>query len=193
MSIRSCRRIKTKLQETYILWGKIKMKRIAICLAVMITFVVLFSGCSLAQTEKDDSDYEISKIESIPFLKNQLYAVAYLGYDEVNELSFYVQNYLDSENIPIHYLSQGEYYLVIPRYSNMTVSLYKNDIQTMDSSLLFEEKECRPFIIQCNVSDIFSDATICLTYNGETVEFSPYISLKDGNVVVGDRGINITK
>lgn len=193
MSIRSCRRIKTKLQEIYILWGKIKMKRIAICLAVMITFVVLFSGCSLAQTEKGDSDYEISKIESIPFLKNQLYAVAYLGYDEVNELSFYVQNYLDRENIPIHYLSQGEYYLVIPRYSNMTVSLYKNDIQTMDSSLLFEEKECRPFIIQCNVSDIFSDATICLTYNGETVEFSPFISLKDGNVVVGDRGINITK
>jgi len=182
-----------EIQVIYILWGKIKMKRIVICLAVMITLVVLFSGCSLTQTKKDNSDSEISKIESIPFLKNQLYAVAYLGYGEVNEVSFYVQNYLDSENIPIHYLSQGEYYLVIPRYSNMTVSLYKNDMQTMDSSLLFEEKECRPFIIQCNVSDIFSDATICLTYSGETVEFSPFISLKDGTVEVGDRGINITK
>lgn len=119
--------------------------------------------------------------------------MAYLGYDELNELSFYVQKYLDSENIPIHYLSQGEYYLIIPRYSNMTVSLYKNDIQTMGSSLIYEEKECRPFIIQCNVSDIFSDVTICLTYNDETVEFSPFISLKDGTVEVGDRGINITK
>lgn len=116
-----------------------------------------------------------------------------LGYNEINELSFYVQNYLDSENIPIHYFSQGEYYLVIPRYSNMTVMLYKNDMQTTQSSLIFEEKECRPFIIQCNVSDIFSDATVCLTYNEETVEFSPFISLKDGTVEVGDRGINITK
>lgn len=169
------------------------MKRMKIYLLVMIALLVLFSGCSQIQTEKDSSDSKISKIESIPFLKNQLYAVAYLGYDEVNDLSFYIKNYLDSENIPIHYLSKGEYYLVIPRYSNMSLSLYKNDIQTMESSLIFEEKECRPFIIQCNVSDIFSDVTICLTYNEETVEFSPFISLKDGTVEVGDRGINITK
>jgi len=167
------------------------MKKIAMYLVVFIALSALFSGCSLIQTEEGDS--QIKKIESIPFFNDQLYAVAYLGYDEIGELSFYIQKYLDSENIPIHYLSQGEYYLVIPRYSNMSLSLYKNDIQTIDSSLIFEEKECRPFIIQCNVSDIFSDATICFTYNNETIEFSPYISLKDGTVVVGDRGINISK
>jgi len=167
------------------------MKKLVMYSALIIVLIVLFSGCTIIQTEKGDS--EIKKIESIPFLKDQLYAVAYLGYDEISELSFYIQKYLDSENIPIHYLSQGEYYLVIPRYSNMSLLLYKNDIQTMDSSLIFEEKECSPFIIQCNVSDIFSSATICFTYNNETIEFSPFISLKDGTVVVGDRGINITK
>jgi len=52
---------------------------------------------------------------------------------------------------------------------------------------------CRPFILQCNVSDIFTDATICLTRETETVEFSPYISLEDGSVQVGDRGVDITK
>lgn len=168
------------------------MKKIAICL-VVITFIVLFSGCSLIQKGNDNSESKISKIESIPFLDNQLYAVAYLGYNEINELSFYIEKYLDNENIPIHYLSQGEYYLVIPRYPNMTLTLYKNDMETMQPSLIFEEKECRPFIIQCNVSDIFPDATVCLTYNEETVEFSPYVSLKDGTVEVGDRGINITE
>lgn len=167
------------------------MKKTVMYAVVIIALIVLFSGCSVLQTEKGDS--EPKKIESIPFLKDQLYAVAYLGYNEIGELSFYIQEYLDSENIPIHYISKGEYYLVIPRYSNMSLSLYKNDIQTMDSTLIFEEKECRPFIIQCNVSDIFPDATIRFTYNDETVEFSPYISLKDGTVVVGDRGINITK
>jgi hypothetical protein len=167
------------------------MKRIKIYSVVIIALIVLFSGCSAIQTEKGDS--EIKKIESIPFLDDQLYAVAYLGYGEIDDLSFYVQKYLDSENIPIHYLSQGEYYLVIPRYPNMSLSLYKNDFDTTDSSLIFEEKESRPFIIQCNVSDIFPDATISFTYNNETVEFSPHISLVDGTVVIGDRGINITK
>ena len=167
------------------------MKKIVMYAVVIIALIVLFSGCFILQNEKGDSG--IKKVESIPFLNDQLYAVAYLGYDEIGELSFYIQKYLDSENIPIHYLSQGEYYLVIPRYSNMPLSLYKNDIQTIVSSFIFEEKECRPFIIQCNVSDIFPDATIRLTYNNETIEFSPYISLKDGTVVVGDRGINITK
>ena len=65
-------------------------------------------------------------------------------------------------------------------------------IETTERILVYEEAESRPFIIQCNVSDIFSDATICLTYQTETVEFSPYISLADGNVEAGDRGLDIT-
>ena len=98
-----------------------------------------------------------------------------------------------TKTLPIHYLSKGEYYLVIPRYADMAVRLYQNDFETMDKSLLYEDMECRPFIIQCNVSDIFPDATIRLTHQTETVEFSPCISLKDGGVMVGDRGLNITK
>lgn len=143
--------------------------------------------------QQANSNSETSNIDSIPFEKNQLYAVAYLGYDEIDSLSFYTQNYLDSENIPIHYISKGEYYLVIPRYPTMSVSLYKNDIQIMEPSLVFEEKACAPFIVQCNISDIFADVTIRFVYNEETIEFSPYISLEDGAAEVGNRGVNITK
>ncbi len=169
------------------------MKRATVYLAVMMIFVGLFSGCSKNQNELNYSDSTSSKSQAIPFTENQLYAVAYLGYDTLADLSFYVENYLDSENIPTHYFSQGEYYLVIPRYPSTNISLYKNDIETMNSSLVYEENECRPFIIQCNVSDIFPDATIRLTYNNENVEFSPFISLKDGTVIVGEMGLDITK
>ncbi len=173
------------------------MKRITICLVVMLTIFTLFSGCTSTLKVKDNPvpvpNTDTSKIESIPFLDNQLYAVAYLGYNEMDELSFYIEKYLDSDNIPIHYLSQGEYYLVIPRYSNMILKLYKNDMETMQSTLIFEEKEGRPFIIQCNISDIFPDITVSLTYNEEIVEFSPYVSLKDGTIMVGERGLNVTK
>ncbi len=88
------------------------MKKTVMYAVVIVALVVLFPGCYMLQTEKDDS--ETKKIESIPFLNDQLYAVAYLGYNEIGELSFYIQEYLDSENIPIHYISKGEYYLVIP-------------------------------------------------------------------------------
>ena len=48
-------------------------------------------------------------------------------------------------------------------------------------------------MIGCNVSDIFPDVTVSITSGGETVDFSPYISLKDGSVQVGARGLNITR
>ncbi len=134
-----------------------------------------------------------SKRNNIPFEDNQLYAVACLGYITIEDMDYYLENYLDEEEIPQYYFSGEEYYLIIPRYEDMEVRLYRNDLATMGKTL---EKECepgKPFIVQCNVSDIFPDVTVELTHNGETVEFSPYISLKDGSVQVGERGMNITK
>lgn len=173
--------------------------------AFLLAFLLLFTmiGCSdgpntdvpntpgAGTTETPDLP-ETSKLDTIPFIDGQLYAVAYLGYEEIEGLSFYVENYLDNENLPIHYISEGEYYLVIPRYTDMEMRLYRNEIETTERILIYEEAESRPFIVQCNVGDIFSDATICLTYQTETAEFSPYISLKDGSVEVGEYGLDIT-
>ena len=100
---------------------------------------------------------------------------------------------LDSNELPAHYLSAGDYYLMIPRYPGMTMSLYQNDVETMDTVLLYEDPDCRTFIIQCNVSDIFANATIRLAYGEETVESSPFISLMDGSVDVGPNGLDLTK
>ena len=81
----------------------------------------------------------------------------------------------------------------IPRYADMSLALYKNDIQTGQPALVYEDPACEPFLIQCNISDIFSDVTVELTYQGETVSFSPYISLKDGSVQVGERGLDLSR
>ncbi|MDD5938867.1 MAG: hypothetical protein PUC36_07660 [Clostridiales bacterium] len=131
--------------------------------------------------------------DSIPFQENQLYAAAYLGYQETGDLSFYTENYLDGGDLPVHHVSSGDYYLIIPRYEDMTVQLYQNDIQTGDPVLFYEEPACRPFLIQCNVSDIFPDVTIRLTRQGETAEFSPFLSLENGKPEFGDRGLDITR
>ena len=111
----------------------------------------------------------------------------------MEDLSYYTQRYLDSGDLPIHYFSPGEYYLIIPRYPDMSLALYKNDIQTGQPALVYEDPVCEPFLIQCNISDIFSDVTVELAYQGETVSFSPYISLKDGSVQVGERGLDLSR
>lgn len=146
-----------------------------------------------SDSSNQSSQPEASKQDAIPFTDGQSYAVVHLGYQQIEDLDYYVQQYLDSEDIPIHYLSSGDYYLVIPRYSGMELSLYKNDLETSEPALFYHNPSCEPFIIQCNVSDIFPDATIQLIYQGTTVEFSPFISLKDGSLEIGEHGLNLTR
>lgn len=158
--------------------------------------VLVLTGCrepKIPETTTSNPETSTSNQEKINFADNQLYAVAYLGYEEPEDLDYYKNKYLDGEGVPIHRFSGGEYYLIIPRFEGMSVCLYKNDFDTMDKTKVYESDSCTPFIVQCNISDIFSDVTVEFEYKGERAEFSPYISLKDGSVVVGDRGLDITK
>ena len=167
------------------------MRRNILLIAALL-FCTLLAGCAFSPSGSAPTPPRASKRDNIPFAENQFYAVAHLGYQEIEDLEFYAEQYLDSDELPVHYFSDGDYYLVIPRYTEMKLSLYRNDIVTSSSALVYEEPDCRPFILQCNVSDIFPDAAIQLTYAGETVEFSPFISLKDGSVDVGERGLLLT-
>lgn len=157
------------------------------------------SAPDTSSTEKPDpsssgtSQAQTSKRDQIPFADGQSYAVAHLGYQQIEDLDYYVQRYLDSDDVPVHYLSSGDYYLIIPRYEGMELSLYANDFNTSQSTLIYQESDCQPLILQCNVSDIFADATVELTYQGEKVSFSPFISLKDGSLDIGEHGLDLTK
>lgn len=161
------------------------MKRVFAIFAALLTCSLLLVGCN-AQSEG-------SKRDSIPFSEGQLYAVAHLGYQEIEHLDYYAERYLDSDALPIHYLSDGDYYLVIPRYDGMSLSLSQSNIETLEAALIFEDPACQPFIIQCNASDIFADAVIHLTYGEEETEFSPFISLKDGSIEIGPEGLLLTE
>ena len=160
------------------------MKRAVLSL-LMLTSLVVLAGCS--------DQTQVSKQDEIPFSQGQYYAAAYLGYQQIDDLDYYAQQYLDSDQLPIHYLSNGDYYLVIPRYEGMHLALYRNDLESGEAILFYEEPNAGPFILQCNVSDIFPDAVIRLTYGEETVTFSPFLSLKDGSVDIGDQGLDLTR
>ena len=160
------------------------MKKTALSVLVFVSLGLL-TGCA--------AQLQASKRDSIPFTEGQFYAAAYLGYQQMGDLDYYVEQYLDSDQVPIHYLSDGDYYLVIPRYTGMKLTLYRSDLETLEPILLYEDPDCRPFLLQCNASDIFADAVVRLTYGDETIEFSPFISLKDGSVDIGDQGLDLTR
>lgn len=168
------------------------MKR-AFLLFMLFLSCLLFSGCAPLSSKEEPNPSIEALWKDIPFTGDQFYAVAHLGYLEMTDLDFYIETYLNSDQMPVHYFSYGDYYLVIPRYTGMSLSLFWNDIETSASTLVYQDPECRPFILQCNVSDIFPDATLRLTYQGETVEFAPFLSLKDGSLDIGERGLNLTR
>ena len=175
------------------------MKRHALT-AVLALAVLLLSACGLvigapsspsSDSSQGSSSQEAGGPEAIPFSGEQCYAVAHLGYQEMDSLPLY-SPYLEEDSLPVHYVSPGDYYLVIPRYPNMSLALYRNDINSNQPALVYTDPHCRPFIIQCNASDIFEDAVIRLSWEGGQVEFSPFISLEDGSIVVGPQGFNLT-
>lgn len=160
------------------------MKRVFFYFPLLLCLFLL-GGCGGVE--------EVSKRDNIPFQEGQLYAAAYLGYQQIDDLDYYLERYLDDGELPVHYLSGGDFYLVIPRYDGMALALSRSDIETLQSTLIYEDPDCRPFLLQCNASDIFADAVIRLTYQDESVEFSPFLSLKDGSVDIGARGLDLTK
>ena len=165
------------------------MKKLWLCFSTIISVLLIFAGCGSRYL----TDNDMYKKDSISFDDNQYYAVAYLGFQEIDDMDYYTDKYLVSNDIPVHYISDADYYLVIPRYSGMRLQLYENDMESFESHIIYDDISCTPFIIQCNFSDIFSDVTVRLIYEDRTIEFSPFVSLKDGTLNVGEHGVNITK
>lgn len=157
-------------------------------LVLMAATLLMLCGCAVRkQTVQPE---EPTPLESL-LAENELCAVAYAGYDSADELQPYIEAYLDGVTPPTCYCSAGEAWLLIPR-PGTSVQIYRNDFETypMRSSpcyeLLYEDSSGNPLILRCNASDLFPDARIVLTCQGKTVELTPYISLRDGSIQVGD-------
>lgn len=147
--------------------------------AALLLCAALFTACT-------------NSAPQIPFEDGQLYALAYLGYQQIEDPDAF-RSYLGDRQPPVHYVSGGDYYLVIPREGVTAVRLYRNDILTGSTTLFYEQSDAGPFVVQCNVSDIFPDLTVELTAGEETVQFSPFVSLENGEVLPGERGLLLTK
>ena len=173
-------------------------------LSTLLLCALLLTGCGTAAQTLDATPTPTQEaavtptptpdpLSTLPYTDGQLYAAAYLGYLAPTDLDFFRQTYFGGRDLSVHHVSDGDFYLIITRDPSATVRLYKNDMEADTKTLFYEQTNGDAFVIGCNVSDIFPDVTVSITSGGETVDFSPFVSLKDGSVQVGERGLNITR
>lgn len=100
------------------------------------------------------------------------------------------------ENLETVQTKGDEWYIVIPRHSKATVKVNVVEIDencNLHKSMLLAERDGRPFLLRCNVSDLYCNVAISIEgKDGKPlVDYSPMISLKDGKAFVRlSRGID---
>lgn len=154
---------------------------LVICLISII--VVLAFAC--VYIKNSQTNYA----KRLDFEDNQVLAVFYIGgtNDTYNyslaEKFFTLEELKSFKDIEI---GGEEKYLIVPRYKGTVEvhSLTLAENEEIKSSL--KEIVYKPFYITCNASDIFPNSRIELTTRLGEFVYTPYISLKDGSVVVTD-------
>ncbi len=156
------------------------MKKIIITsLAVIVLIIAITFGIS-----------QIKDSSKIPFeTTEQLIGIIYLGgmekdYDYLLVNKYYNEN--EKNKFQVVELGGEECYLIIPRF-NMDISINKLSMnEEGGTDKVYIKTLNEPFYIKCNESDIFSNLEINFKYKEKEYTYSPYISLKDGSVVVED-------
>lgn len=123
-------------------------------LVTLLLCVLLLTGCGTAAPAPDATPTPAQEaatptptpdpLSTLPYEDGQLYAAAYLGYLEPKDLDFFRQTYFGGRELPVHHISDGDFYLIIPRDPNATVRLLRNDMLTQTSSIFYEQPDGSP-------------------------------------------------
>lgn len=114
------------------------------------------------------------------------YAVSYLGYFEKEEwqtASSKVTDAYQLSSIETADCDGCEAYAIYPKYDDTTISISKyTDADYTQLSNVSEVTS--PVIVFCNPSDLRSNVEIIITHGKDSYTLAPFISLKDGSVVI---------
>lgn len=170
------------------------MKKVKVTFLIII--IILFAVLAALLSDKLLSS-ETNYARKLSFTDDeQVLAIFYVGgIEEAYDYSIIEKYYTKSDinDFETIELEGEERYLVVPRYNNkVTISslTMTNDGGTATRVV---KEITEPFFLNCNVSDIFSNAEINLKYNDKEYKYSPYISLKDGSVVTEEFVLLVTK
>jgi len=170
-------------------------------LSLLIIFILIFtfSGCREDPSISDVSS-ESSSSQEIN-LDSKIIGIISLGYYE--DYNQYIQDiksspYLSeydflsklSEEVFISASDGTETFAIIPPDSTASVCvcklIYDEGLNnTQNGDIVYNSSQAKPIIVKCNLSDIFPDTNIIITYKDGTVtEFSLKCSMKDGKIEI---------
>lgn len=101
----------------------------------------------------------------------------------------------DQETFDISLMGQ-EFYLVIPKYKATSIALRQLDLTEQGKlsqveNLAVENMSVTgPALLAVNISDIYSNAKIILRHRDQVSEFTPFISLKDGSLIIDQASVD---
>lgn len=160
------------------------MKKFCIVLIVFVILVGVSIGIYLIFFNKP----EYLK-KDLPFKKEdgKHLGIIYIGGLEEDYDYTTVDKYFNTRDFETVALEGEEKYLIIPR--NCEVEVYSISMDEVDEvDFIMSEKYIKtmnkPFYITCNVSDIIANSLLRVRKEGKQYSYSPYISLKDGSLVV---------
>lgn len=122
-------------------------------------------------------------------------AITHLGYDLSDELVLdAIANRIKgvniseiSNNIERVKLNGNEFYLIIPKYKDSVITVYRaNEDEIYDEASPIGVYY-KPIVINCNESDIISNAVVKIEYNNSdgsmsAITVTPFLSLMDGSI-----------
>lgn len=121
-------------------------------------------------------------------------------FDELIEASEYAKTYPFLADMPQErragYAGSNDLYLIIPADPKATVTVETLGWNEADGDLVktgeqvYSQQDGAPFLLQCNVSDIFPQCELTVTdRDGITLVWRPSISMRDGTVfTTGENG-----
>ena len=101
----------------------------------------------------------------------------------------------DPETFDISLMGQ-EFYLVIPKYKATSIALRQLDLTEQGKLSQVENLPVEnmsvtgPALLAVNISDIYSNAKIILKHRDQVSEFTPFISLKDGSLIIDQASVD---
>ena len=157
-------------------------KRILIFASLIVVVMFIYAyvkNSRLTSYAKDLEIYDTSKLIAIASITNYNDA-----YDKYLKIDYKV---IDATG--------EELYVIYPLLNNSKINIYKAELDD-ESNLVKKDlivSTNKPFILNCNISDIIPNTILEIEYNNKKYEYSPSISLKEGSISVLDYGWEIKK
>ena len=151
------------------------------------------SSAGAAASAASAPPQEETETPGITWQPGDVCAVAALGYGQDTDALAADWAHKSGITPAAQVLAPGdENYVVIPRDTGCTVQVLACTMDAATGSVstgaVLYSGGGAAFVLRCNESDILQNVLVRVTANGETLEFSPYLSLADGSLVLPGTG-----